>query len=154
MVERRDEPLSIEVALKPAGDAQAAELKPSSGRRRSVYAVPLPYANVPPGLLVVDTSARVFQRTVWLGVDRPADRYRRDPWFDVQTSLLWRHADDQTAAAPLTLSVPTTSDRELRLVVDEGDNALLPITGARLLLPSFRLRFYAPSSPVRLRRPR
>jgi hypothetical protein len=37
-------------------------------------------------------------------------------------------------------------DTELRLVIDEGDNAPLPITAARLLLPSYRLRFYHPEN--------
>ena len=37
------------------------------------------------------------------------------------------------------------------LVVDEGDNAPLPMTKARLLLPSYRLRFYhAGNAPLRL----
>jgi hypothetical protein len=151
LVERRDEPLSIDIAVKAAAESQAAELKPGSGRPRTVYTVPLPYAELPSATLVVETSARVFQRTVWLGVDRPADRYRRDAWFDVYMSHVWRHTDDQTAGRPLTLSVPKAKDRELRLVIDEGDNAPLPIAGARLLLPAFRLRFYAPEpGPVRL----
>jgi hypothetical protein len=34
---------------------------------------------------------------------------------------------------------------ELWLVVDEGDNAPLPLVHARLLLPSYRLRFFAPA---------
>jgi hypothetical protein len=33
-------------------------------------------------------------------------------------------------------------ETDLFLVVDEGDNAPLPLTKARLLLPSYRLRFY------------
>ena len=33
-------------------------------------------------------------------------------------------------------------ETELLLVVEEGDNAPLPLTSARLLLPSYRLRFY------------
>ena len=33
-------------------------------------------------------------------------------------------------------------ETEILLVVDEGDNAPLPLTKARLLLPSYRLRFY------------
>ena len=33
-------------------------------------------------------------------------------------------------------------ETQLFLVVEEGDNAPLPITKARLLLPSYRLRFF------------
>ena len=34
------------------------------------------------------------------------------------------------------------------LAVDEGDNPALPLTGARLLLPSYRLRFYQDAGAV------
>ena len=111
-------------------------------RQRSVYVVTLPYPNLPHATLVLETSARVFQRTVRLGVDRPPDRHRRDPWFDVRAAETWRHADEQTPARPLTLRIGTAPETEILLVVDEGDNAPLPITTARLLLPSYRLRFY------------
>ena len=33
-------------------------------------------------------------------------------------------------------------ETEILVVVDEGDNAPLPLTKARLLLPSYRLRFF------------
>ncbi len=43
------------------------------------------------------------------------------------------------------------TETELVLVVDEGDNAPLPLTKARLLLPSYRLRFFhAGGTPLRL----
>lgn len=146
ILERRDEPLSIDLTLKPATDAMAGELKPSPGRARSVYVLTLPYPKLPAGTLVIETSARVFQRTVWLGVDRGPDRYRRDPWFDVKTSQTWSHAVAEIPPRPLTLKLETTQETELRLVVDEGDNAALPLTSVRLLLPSYRLRFYSPSA--------
>ena len=43
------------------------------------------------------------------------------------------------------------AETELVLVVDEGDNAPLPLTKARLLLPSYRLRFFhAGGTPLRM----
>jgi hypothetical protein len=145
ILERRDEPLSIDLTVKPATDARAADLKPSPGRARSVYALALPYPKLPAGTIVVETSARVFHRTSWIGVDRAPDRYRRDPWFDVKGSQTWSHADAETPARPLTMKLETMEETDLRLAMDEGDNAPLPITAARLLLPSYRLRFYAPA---------
>ena len=143
LVERRNEPLSIDLPFKPAVDLQAPDLKaPAGSRQRSVYVVTLPYANLPPSTLVVETSARVFQRTARIGFDRTPDRHRREPFFDVRASQLWRHTDDQRAARPLTVGLETMPETEILLVVDEGDNAPLPITKARLLLPSYRLRFY------------
>jgi hypothetical protein len=142
LIERRNEPLSVDLAFKPAASVRAAELKPTGGRQRSVYSLTLPAAAMPESTLVLETSGRVFQRTVRVGIDRGPDRLRRDAWFEVKGGSTWRHADDQTPARPLTLTVSTLPETELLVVVDEGDNAPLPITAARLLLPSYRLRFY------------
>ena len=38
--------------------------------------------------------------------------------------------------------------RAIDVVIDEGDNAPLPITSAELLLPSRALRFYHPGTPL------
>jgi hypothetical protein len=93
----------------------------------------------------------VFQRTVQIGVERQPDRSRREAYFDVRAAETWRHADEQTPARPLPLRVETMPETRLYLVVDEGDNAPLPITKARLLLPSYRLRFFhADGTGVRL----
>jgi hypothetical protein len=46
------------------------------------------------------------------------------------------------SAPPLTVQLPPTDATDLTLAVEEGDNAPLPITGARLVLPGYRLRFY------------
>jgi hypothetical protein len=98
-------------------------------------------------MLVVETSARVFQRSVRAGFNRPADRRHRDAYFETQQEQVWRHADEQTAAPPLSLRLWTPAEQGLVLVVEEGDNAPLPITRARLLLPSYRLRFYHSGEP-------
>ena len=143
LLERRDEPLQIDVTLAPA-ETRLAELKRVPGRQLSVYRVTLPYRSLPPSTLVLETSARVFLRNVQLGVERPADRRRRDPWFEQLASATWRHADQERPARPLTLRIEQPDQTEVLLVVDEGDNAPLPITSARLLLPSYRLRFYHP----------
>jgi Protein of unknown function (DUF3999) len=145
ILERRNEPLSIDLAVKPASAVQAQGIKASGSRQQSVYVVALPYPRLPPATLVVETSGRVFQRTVRLGLERPPDRHRRDAWFDVRAGETWQHADEQAAARPLTLRVDTIAETEMLLVVDEGDNAPLPITSLRLLLPSYRLRFYQPA---------
>ena len=51
---------------------------------------------------------------------------------------------------PLQLALPFERSRELLLVVDEGDNRPLPVTGVRLLLPGWQLRFHRPPGPLRL----
>jgi len=151
LVERQDEPISIDLPVAPAPPSQAPALKERAGRRPSLYRITLPYPNMPPGTLVVETSARVFERTFRLGVERAPDRTRRDPAFDVRASEVWRHTNPETPARPLSLRLGSIQETEYLLAVDEGDNAALPITKIRLLLPSYRLRFYRTGSvPLRL----
>ena len=147
LVERRNEPLSLPLAIERASDARAQVLKsPQGSRQRSVYVVTLPYPNLPPPTLVLETSARVFQRTLQIAVERPPDRHRRDAYVDILATETWRHADDQRPARALTLRLGTMPETDLLLIVEEGDNAPLPITAARLLLPSYRLRFFHPGA--------
>jgi hypothetical protein len=144
VIERRDEPLSIDVPIALATDKQASSMGRAPGVNRSVYVIRFPHADLPAGALALETSARIFQRSVELGVLRPPDRRRRDAWFEVIAASTWRHADQQTSAPALTMRVPTVDRTELLLAVDEGDNAPLPVVAARVLLPSYRLRFFRP----------
>lgn len=149
LIERREEPLALDLELKPFSP-KARELRSENGRRRSVYALHLPHAGLPSLRLVFETSARVFQRTVQVGVERPPDRRHRDAWFDVKGASEWSHADEATVPAALTMAIGSGSDTEILIAVHEGDNQPLPITAARALLPSYRLRFYQPPGPLRV----
>ncbi len=149
LVERREEPLALELAVTPF-EPKARELRSEAGRQRSVYAVSLPHRNLPPIRVVLETSARVFQRNVQVGVERPADRRHRETWFDVLGTSSWQHADESSPAPPLTLSIQAGETTDLVVMVDEGDNRPLPIAAARALLPSYRLRFYHPGGALRL----
>ena len=150
IVERLDEPLLLPLSLQ-ANDPRIAELRSAQGPNRSTYLIAVPYASLPPSRLVLETSAGVFQRHVTLAVQRSPDRSRRDRWLDGLASATWMHAERDVAAPALTLAVPQVDATDLWLTVDEGDNAPLPISAARLLLPSYRLRFYRPAgSTLRL----
>lgn len=149
IVERREDPLVHDLELRPF-DAKASELKSEPGRNRSVYAVTLPHANVPSMQLVMETNSRLFVRTINVGVERPPDRRRRDEWFDRFAAAPWQHTDASQPAPPLTLNLDSRPERDLLIVVDEGDNAPLAIAKARLLLPSYRLRFYRPAGALRV----
>jgi hypothetical protein len=150
LVERRDEPLTLDLSIERT-ESSIAELRPAAGRTRSNYLLTLPYPNLPSSRIVLETSARTFQRSVQLGVERQPDRHRRAAWLDVIASAPWVHVDRDDATATLTLPVDHPDATRLWLSVDEGDNSALPITAVRLLLPSYRLRFYQPGSdPLQL----
>ncbi len=106
---------------------------------QSHYRVTLPFENLPSAKLVLNTTERVFQRNVSIQVDR-------HPGMEALASTTWRHADPETAAPPLTFDLPASlRASSVTLIVDEGDNRPLAVTGARLELPFYRLRFFYPS---------
>jgi hypothetical protein len=140
IVERTSEPLSLDAVVERL--ATVPKTVPSRFGR-SVYRVRLPVGGLPDARLVLTTTARVFERTVSVGEEREADAdRRRDAGLDTITTTEWRHADQDAAAAPLTLVVPPLRGTGLLVIVDDGDNAPLPIAGARILLPSYRLRLF------------
>ena len=142
IIERRDEPLPVALSLQRA-ESTIANAASTPGRSRSTYRVSLPYSNLPAARLVLDTPARVFRRLVQVGVERPADRRRRAPWFDIIGTETWSHGIQDTAAPALVLPIRGMLDAtDLLVTIEEGDNTPLPVSSARLLLPSYRLRFY------------
>jgi hypothetical protein len=148
LLERRDERLSLDLELKPAMP-QARERQDRSGSR-SFYAITLPFENLPAPVIALQTSGTVFRRVVQLGVERPPDRRRREAAFEQLTQAVWEHSDAAITPQPLELTFPSERSRELLLIVDEGDNKPLPVTGVKLLLPGWQLRFHRPPGPLRL----
>ena len=143
VIEHRDDPLTVPLAIE-RGDPPASSsvsLRPSNW---SHYRLRLPCSSLPASKMVVETSARVFQRGVQLAVVRPADRHSRSARLETIAATTWGHVAPDEATRTLTLSVVPGDAAELWLSIDEGDNSALPITAVRLLLPSYRLRFYRP----------
>lgn len=140
LVERASEPLALDLRLERLSTIPKvlAERKPVP----SVYRVAWPFEQLPSPRLVLTTSARVFQRPVTIGVEREADRSHRDPWLQSLAAQTWVHADQDRPAPALTLPLPAEKFTELLVILDEGDNSPIPLTTARLLLPSYRLRFF------------
>ena len=149
LIERRNEPLSLAVSLTPVARTPIA-VEPARGPR-SVYHLTMPFPSLPAARLILTTDARVFDRRVIVGVERAPDRIHRDPWIEELASGRWVHADRDRPTPALALAIPTTPATGLLVVVDEGDNSTLALGPARLLLPSYRLRFYRRAeSPLRL----
>ena len=131
LLEARDEPL-------------AQELSWPRGRTRehsTTYAVTLPQAGLPASRLVLETGVRVFRRRVRVLAGDPAE---------VVAVADWSHGAPETAAPALVLPLPPLATREVTVEVDEGDNQPLVIQSARLLLPSWRLRFFRTGEPTLL----
>ncbi|PYR54802.1 MAG: hypothetical protein DMF85_21250 [Acidobacteria bacterium] len=144
VIEQRAEPLTLNLKAEPAsGSARALQAAP--GSVISVYRIHLPESRLPDATIVLTTTARVFQRRVQAGIERPVDRLHREPWFDVLATRDWQHSDPASTAPELALPLRYTTSADLTLTVDEGTNGALPISGVRLLLPLYRLRFYRPS---------
>ncbi|MBK6849252.1 MAG: DUF3999 family protein [Proteobacteria bacterium] len=148
LLETRDEPLVL---------ALRAERLASAAAQTSVYRLRLPFAELPPGRLVLTTTARIFQRRVSLSASAsaPAPRTRAARRAAQAGDLIavsdWSSVDPDGAPPALAFDLPTQPAAEVRLTVAEGDNAPLPLATVTLLLPSRRLRFYQPAqAPLQL----
>lgn len=148
LVERRDEPISIDVRLVQR-DLPAPINERQKGR--TTYVVELPYRRLPGGRLVLQTRARVFTRGVTLAMLTPPTERRRHPQLSQLASLLWQHSNQEAPARGLVFNLPDTRSGDVVVIVDEGDNQALPIEKATLLLPSYAIRLYRPAGqPLRL----
>lgn len=144
VVEHRDEPMAVSLDIDRA-DPPVAPRTSDAKPNWSNYRLKLPSANLPASQIAIETSARVFQRGVQISIARPADRHSRTAWLEVISATVWSHVDADGPATPLIVSIAPRDASELWLSIDEGDNSRLPITAVRLLLPSYRLRFYRPA---------
>jgi len=148
LVERRDEPIAIDVRLvrrelpSPIGEGQ---------KGRTAYGVELPYQRLPGARLVLYTRARVFMRGVTLAMLTPPTEQRRQPQLSQLSSSLWQHANQDAPPRGLVFDLPERRTGEVVIIIDEGDNQPLPIEKATLLLRSYAIRLYRPAGqPLRL----
>jgi hypothetical protein len=136
VVEDRPEPISVTLPV-PKAQTRAGE---------SVYELALPYSAWPAGTrIALETSGRVFERSVLVRTRPDSHRNRRR--VDLARAV-WRGTEADAAAPPLTLDLALRASPSIEVVVDEGDNAPLPITRARLLVPARALRFQHPGTPL------
>ena len=137
VVEHRDEPLTVRLTV-PAREEK------SSGVSR--YHVPLPYNTLPAGTrLVLKTTASVFERTVH--IVRSGDERRGREEAEL-ASAEWRNSTPEAVPPALTFDAPLYGSQEIDIVVDEGDNAPLPLASIELLMPAFALRFHHPGGAL------
>ena len=114
----------------------------------SRYALELPYDTLPPATrLVVTTTATVFERNVTLRATGDDSRGREPYTLATET---WRSSQPDLPPPPLAFELASNDTRRVELVVNEGDNAPLPVATATLQMPSVALRFYNSGSPLTL----
>ena len=141
LVERSSEPLSIELSLAKLSTRPGALGAPRASE--TVYRIGLPYPGLPSPRLVLSTSARVFKRPIHVA-RRARSRTGSAAIRGSRRSARRHgsHADQDTPASALVMSLPSVDAKDVLLIVEEGDNTPLPIGGARLLLPAYRLRLF------------
>ncbi len=149
LIAKMNEPLAIRLShlerdTSPPGASAGGERARGTVSR---YVIRLPYPKLPPAQLVLTTTARMFTRTLILQADPgPADKAP-----DTLGVATWQHAMPDTDASPLTFTIESLQSTTLRLIVQEGDNAPLPIGVPTLLLPGYRVRFVRPANvPLQL----
>jgi hypothetical protein len=138
LTEKRNESLIVPLTL----------TRVDAPRGTSVYRFDWPYSALPcETRLVFSTSTRVFERTVSL---RSVANHERGRSANILTSATWRAADPEGSPPALTFDATSTNDARngLEVVINDGDNAPLPITRAELLIPSTALRFHHPGSEL------
>ncbi|HEY2375915.1 MAG TPA: DUF3999 family protein [Gemmatimonadaceae bacterium] len=137
LVERLDEPLSLPL---PALERVRSTRDPAS---RSRYRIRLPYAGLPRSRLVIHTDARVFDRQLAVEMLPPAEEDIRARGGPITIAKLpWRNTEPELPAPALTIDLPPLRVADVSVVIDEGDNAPLPLRDPTLLLPAYRLRFF------------
>ncbi|HUQ87005.1 MAG TPA: DUF3999 family protein [Vicinamibacterales bacterium] len=148
LLESRDEPLITNVPLERK--ALPEGLAPQS-QHTSSYVVHLPFKDLPNPRLVLTTKARVFSRTVTIATVSAATE-RQPVRLVHRGSATWTHADQDTAASPLSFSLADSAVTDgVYVLIDEGDNQPLPIDKVTLLVPQFAVRFFRkPNQPLRL----
>ena len=137
-------PSAVDVALVQASDSRAQELKmPPGSRQRSVYLVTLPYANLP---AVVARARNVRPCVSAHGQDRRRSAARSScAATRISTSGRWRRGGTPTSRPPpgrLRCRSGLCRRPSSCWWSMKETTRRLPLTKARLLLPSYRLRFF------------
>jgi hypothetical protein len=141
LLEVLGEPLVLKLPAPQRAEDPRPRGGPGDPGRLSFHRVELPFERLPAARLELETTARVFTRRVTLLRERLGGRPETAGTFHEAASASWESADPDREAPALVLELPEGDGRELFVSVDDGDNAPLPMPGASLLLPAYRLRF-------------
>ena len=135
-------PLAALAAVKARTDVDARTLADAASW--TWYRLSLPYAGLPEGTLRLKTPVRVFERDVTV-ITRELPRDALPQWAgDHAVSASWTHADPESTTPPIEIALgpQRLASDSLFVLVNDGDNGTIPLAGAELLLPAYRLRFF------------
>jgi hypothetical protein len=134
LLERRDEPLTLPLTLS----------KGLTKGHSTLYTLALPQAGLAGAQLALETPARLFRRQVLVREETSGGESR------ALAATPWAHGDPGALAPALLVALPPLATAQLTVEVEEGDNPALPVSSAKLLLPTWRLRFFQPQGPLTL----
>lgn len=137
LLEPAPQPLLLDLPEPERIEGEPRRRSPSTHSR---YQLRMPYPTLPASRLLIETPAQVFERPVEL--EGPRTR-RGEPKWSAAPGI-WRHTDPHKPAPPLALNLPARPGATVDLLLDEGDNAPLPLRRMRLEIPTWRLRFFHP----------
>src|SRR5690606_21228834 len=113
LLERLEEPLTTALKLQ--------QIKKDAHDTSSRYRLELPYDGLPPSRVVLETSARVFDRTVLIWEIRTGEG-AAEPLRRHLSQRRWMHADPALPALDLVIDLPQLSGRKVEIEIEEGDN--------------------------------
>lgn len=147
VLEKAEEPLILDLPALEKIDAPRSNsfAKNKETDTCSYYRLRFPFSNLPSSRLVLATSLTVFQRHLSIRIEKNPFNDRQQSWTESIAESEWACALKDKPAPALILEIPSLKTAELMIVVDEGDNSPIPITSVKLLLPSYRLRFFRES---------
>lgn len=138
-------PLAALAAVKARTDVDPRTLADAASW--TWYRLSLPLAGLPEATLRLRTPTRVFERAITV-ITRELPRDALPQWAgDHAVRASWTHADPESATPPIEIALgpQRLASDSLFVLVNDGDNGTIPLVGAELLLPAFRLRFFRQS---------
>ena len=140
--------LAIKPGLQREIDVPIAEIDDPKTPTWSKWEIQLPFANFPASELLLDSPTPLFARTLSVSEQHETEQGHFER---ILSNANWQRRPGQ---APSTFHLSLYSApraASIRLATDNGDNARLQITSARVVYPVVRLLFRVPdTAPVQL----
>jgi len=140
------------IAIKPGMekelDVPIAEVSDPKAPTWSKWDIRMPFANFPASELLLDSPTPLFARTLTVSEQHETERGHFER---ILSNANWQRRPGQPASTFHLSLYSSPRAGTIRVATDNGDNARLVITSARVLYPVVRLLFRVPdTAPVHL----